>query len=536
MSDDLIVQSQDTENTDPMAGLPILTRVKKRFNQARKEFEALAAHIRRTVFGDAGIDAFLIGSSIWEILVNLGKWAFGFVGAGFLLMASAVVFAGKSESQQSGDEIEELVTTNECLQNVLDGLKCGSKTVSEAKQEILLRFAESSPKKIKTDLFSAFASAGSIGLTATSFSAQPLFWMVALGWVIWPITAVIVGVAIGLLAYRAYKYRQLQKVIEQEEKIEADLLTELKKKGVDVSVSLDQVACQEGSANEKVFKNLGKDKFAAVITSLVFGSLISAGLYAILLSYTAIMVVFPPVAIIIGLVAVAIAASLPFIKLFVSKIKATATHCFNRIKQLCGHAPENEPKAGFTASTWIRSIGVGLGLLSLVTIPIVGWAIALGVGLGLCLFSFISTVFISKRETHRQRIVEDVKVSLGSIGKKQVDKGLSVANELEKGLKPDIAQQQLELTEGRSTDDSPAASSALMPGGTPPGGVISHGAYVAGVFMHHSKSDSALELAPHSEPALKKSASESDVILKETPGKEDETGEGEGGGITKPKE
>jgi len=75
-----------------------------------------------------------------------------------------------------------------------------------------------------------------------------------------------------------------------------------------------------------------------------------------------------------------------------------------------------------------------------------------------------------------------------------------------------------------------------MPGGTPSGGVTPHSAYIAGVFMHHSKSDSALELVPHSEPALKKSASRPDMVLKETPVKEDETGEGEGGSATKPTE
>lgn len=512
MPDNLIVQ--DTENTDSVTGLPILTRVKK----AREEFKALAAHIRRTVFGDAGIDAFLIGSSIWEILVNLGKLVFGFVGAGFLLMASAVVFAGKSELQQSSDEIDELETTNECLQNVLDGVKFGNKTVEEARQAILLRFTESSPKKIKTDLFSAFASAGSIGLTAMSFSAQPLFWMVALGWVIWPITAVIVVAAAGLLAYRAYKYYQLQKVVEQEEEKEVGLLTELKKKGVDVSVSLEKVACQEGSANDKIFKNLGKDKFAAVITSFVFGSLISAGFYAVLLSYTAIMVAFPPAAIIIGLVAIAAAASLPFIKLFFDKIKSTATHCFNRVKRLCGQQPEKEPKAGFAASTWIRSIGVGLGILSLVTIPIVGWAIALGVGLGLCVFSFISTAFISKRETHRQQIVEDVKVSLKNIKEESADKGLSTAENLEKELKPNNAQQ-------------PKSIKDLMPGGSPSNRVTPHGAGVVGVF-HRSKSE---EFTSHSESALKKNISQPDMVLKETQVKEDKTGEGEGGSVTKPK-
>jgi len=324
-----------------------------------------------------------------------------------VLLVGGLWFAGRRELQQIKTKIHSLneeTAELEIIAQTIEGENSDRKAAQAAVIELLKKRDKQSVAT--ADNLSAAAAGGSAMVTTESLAAQPLGFMTFLGLLIFPIALIFATMAAGLILFRNYQYRKLEKIEEQLEKERQASLDELKKMGIYSPIAINPADIKAN--NDKILRVSKKDRFCAFGVSAVFGILTIATLYAVGVTLALTTPLGWMALAAIGLVSLAVTTWAFYKKIIMPKIKSQAAACRDRIQKMCGSNNEGKKKSFFSSAVVISFIGIFLGILALITSPISALPLAFGAAFVLGGTVIYCTRKISANETARENVVTQV--------------------------------------------------------------------------------------------------------------------------------
>lgn len=382
-----------------------------------------------------------------EITANLASTTAVGVAGGltFVAYGLGLAVAGREEIKRTREKVLRRLERIKYLQGLND-------LEPQAKwNEILNYFAVEraeavTARKAKAEILPVVLSSGSVGLSVLGFMAWPLkiFTQIA------PRAMIGIGAAFsfleGAIAYvRGRKQQKLQQCAQALKDIEIELLRQAysavhvalvfsreknqqpEAYNAEDGAKIDPVAqtaaifsafdsentILDASIKKKIraAESLVGDRVWSFIIAGIFTSITGAALLAIVSTIAGIAIAaFPPI-LLLGLAVAAVAVGGLIYSYVAEKLITAAHHCLNKVRALFGLDVIDGNKSGLSASTAIVVIGAFLGILSLLTFPIVGLLTAGIVGGCLTALHLFAAWRINKRDVARSNLVKEVKLA-----------------------------------------------------------------------------------------------------------------------------
>lgn len=409
------------------------------------------------------VDSFLIGACAAEVAENAAAGVSNFSqfltwlggAAGFVADAVFLGTAGRNEIKSVQAKIRRRV---ERIGGLVEILKNGNLTATGQWDKILENYkadriaamdgtsasADGTKKAVKArkasvDNGSAAASSISTSTATLGVAANPLSLLAQVAWYfVWPFALVFGAVAGWITHKRSSKCEKLKEKAQELRSLEIQLLElakeakekattgkETKEAKADEGKELvaaavnafdDTVwnALQEDTRRKiRELESLAKDKIAAAGVAGIFGTITGVVIYAVGISFGIVFsIVFAPLLLLAAAVTVGLMAGAAMYRVVAGKISTAAHHCLNKIRVFLGLESVDGKQSGFSAATALRVSGAFLGLLSLLTAPVVGWIVAGVAAVCFMVSNFCLAHYVSKREAKRRNLAKEVKKEL----------------------------------------------------------------------------------------------------------------------------
>lgn len=406
------------------------------------------------------VDSFLIGACAAEVAENAAAGVSNFsqfltwpVGAaGFIADAVFLGTAGRNEIKSVQAKIRRRV---ERIGGLVEILKNGNLTATGQWDKILENYkadriaamdgtsasADGTKKAVKArkasvDNGSAAASSISTSTATLGVAANPLSLLAQVAWYfVWPFALVFGAVAGWITHKRSHKCEKLKEKAQELRSLEIQLL-ELAKEKATTGKEIKEAKADEGKelvaaavnafddtvwnalqedTRRKIreLESLAKDKIAAAGVAGIFGTITGVVIYAVGISFGIVFsIVFAPLLLLAAAVTVGLMAGAAMYRVVAGKISTAAHHCLNKIRVFLGLESVDGKQSGFSAATALRVSGAFLGLLSLLTAPVVGWIVAGVAAVCFMVSNFCLAHYVSKREAKRRNLAKEVKKEL----------------------------------------------------------------------------------------------------------------------------
>ena len=216
-------------------------------------------------------------------------------------------------------------------------------------------------KKKKFSLKAEIIAAFSMFVTIVGFVAKPLIWLAD------TLTAGITSLVCGVVVYCANKFRnRFHKA-----------LGSLSQEIIASPIARERWDALSDDLKDRIIKleNLRKEKLYNFGLATIFGGVTGTAIYAIL-KFSAILALFsfPPVGLAVAIVMsciVGISAAYTYYKQRMHEVKAGANKLMNKLRVAIGLAPKLDDTTKSTNSAFLMVSSTILGILSLITSPIV---------------------------------------------------------------------------------------------------------------------------------------------------------------------
>jgi len=268
----------------------------------------------------------------------------------------------------------------------------------------------------KAEIYSALSILGTI----LCFAAKPLAWLAE--WIAWPIAIVFAGI-VGLATW--WKNKQHAQLRESQTSEIKSVIPESVWKSLSPKLRADLIALED----------LKAEKMCSWISGAIFGGITSGATYAAVAtcSYLAFLAACPPLALIAGIITLGCLAGWWFHHKFMAGVKATANKQINEIRAELGLKPPHPIDATKSStSSILLAASTFLGIISLITNPILTLVQAIGAGIAAAVTNVLALCGVKSRARERAGLLGRVRTEL-------------------KGKKPDVVQKE-EQDDGKSRE------------------------------------------------------------------------------------
>lgn len=471
--------------------------IKKSADSAARYAEGLNV---ASATGEALINAALMA----EITENLASATATGVAGGltFVTDGLGLAVAGREEIKRTREKILRRLERIKYLQNLNDNAAPGGKP-KEKWEAILLHLASErdiavKERKAKVEILPVVLSSGSVGISVLGFMAWPLEILAKISSEVMFGIGVAFGVVEGIVAYfRGRKQQRLQECAQQLKDIEIRLLQQAydaahlpqvakispddSKSGhsdgyqqvtedglkIDPAVSAKAIFSAFDDVESKDIKKKIRDAESFVgdrawsfAIAGIFTAITGAALCAIVATFAGIAIAaFSPL-LLLGVAVAALAVGGLIYNYVAGKLLTAAHYCLNKVRSLFGLDGVDGNKSGLSASTAIVVMGAFLGILSLLTFPIVGLLVAGIVGGCLVALHLLAAWRINKRDAARRNLVKEVKLATcqGGGTELMITRTLNAAAKPKPGTLPVPVNDQVEAVKTASLSQHFAAA------------------------------------------------------------------------------
>ena len=253
----------------------------------------------------------------------------------------------------------------------------------------------------KLSLKSEAVSAGSVCFTIISFSSKPLKWLVSA--IAWPLAIVCTGIVMGCTWWKNKQHEKLRQ--KQTPSIPPSVTSpqapeNWKKLGAELQAEI------------LALEDLTTEKTCGSVVAAIYGCIVGASIYAIIktCSYLTITAICPPLGLAIGIGLLALAAARKFYNKFMKGAKAAANKQINEIRATVGLAPKLEDhQTKSSTNSFLIAASTFLGVLALITNPILKLIDAVGMAVGAACVYFGALFKVKSRAVRRAVLVNNVR-------------------------------------------------------------------------------------------------------------------------------